>query len=207
MAQYLVAASGDNPDAKISGRFGHAKYFLLVDPKTMDYESVPGVSPEREKPDMARFAQKGAEKVLVGNIGPSAFEELRSLGLQPYLCRGMTVREAVRQVEAGEKTPMEGPTLKQGLHSPRKAGGEQEHDTGQPRHSSQKTENKHAPGRREKHEPGKGGRRDSDARPGSGLGKDGGKDGEKDGGKDHGRDRRKGREKGRGNGRRRGRKK
>lgn len=156
MAQYLVAASGDNPDAKISGRFGHAKYFLLVDPKTMDYESVPGVSPEREKPDMARFAQKGAEKVLVGNIGPSAFEELRSLGLQPYLCRGMTVREAVSRVEAGEKKPMEGPTLKQSLHSPRKAGGEQEHDTRQPRHSSQKTENEHAPGKRERPEPGKG---------------------------------------------------
>lgn len=207
MAQYLVAASGDNPDAKISGRFGHAKYFLLVDPKTMNYESVPGVSPELEKPDMVRFAQKGAEKVLVGNVGPSAFEELRSLGLQPYLCRGMTVREAVSRVEAGEIAPMEGPTLKQSLHSPRKADGDYEHDAEQPQHSSQKIKNKHAPGKREKHEPGKGNRRDSDARRGSGLGKDRGKDSGKDHGKDRGKDRGKGRGTGRGSGRGKGRKK
>ncbi len=195
MAQYLVAASGDNPDAKISGRFGHAKYFLLVDPKTLDYESVPGVSPELEKPDMARFAQKGAEKVLVGNIGPSAFEELSSLGLQPYLCRGMTVREAVSRVEAGEIVPMEGPTLKQSLHSPRKADGDYEHDAEQPRHSSQKIENKHAPRNRERHEPRKGSRRDSDARRGSGLRKDRGKGRDTGFGKGRGTGRGKGRKK------------
>lgn len=34
MANYLIASSGDNLDSKISGRFGHAKYYLIVHPQT-----------------------------------------------------------------------------------------------------------------------------------------------------------------------------
>jgi|GEM_PF-633967 len=123
MAKYLVAASGDGPDSKISGRFGHAPYFIAIDPQTMDYHVYPGLSSEEENPGIQRFMHLGIDKVLVGNIGPSAFDDLKAHGLQAFLCRKMTIREAVEQVSRGEIAPMEGPTLGSSLHSPRKAGG------------------------------------------------------------------------------------
>ena len=123
MEKYLVASSGDQLDSKISGRFGHAKFFIVIDPQTMDYEAYPGVEPDEEKPDIGNFMKQGISKVLVGNIGPSAFNEARGYGLKVYLCRKMTVEEATNKVYNDEISPMQEPTLKESLHSPRKADG------------------------------------------------------------------------------------
>jgi predicted Fe-Mo cluster-binding NifX family protein len=121
MEKYLVASSGDQLDSKISGRFGHAKYFIVIDPQTMDYEAYPGVEPEQEKPDVRQFMKQGTSKVIVGNIGPSAFNEATRYGLKVYLCRKMTVREATSKVYNDEIPPLQEPTLKESLHSPHKA--------------------------------------------------------------------------------------
>ncbi|MFP4622337.1 MAG: NifB/NifX family molybdenum-iron cluster-binding protein [Bacteroidales bacterium] len=123
MAKYLVSSAGDQLDSKISGRFGHAKYFIVIDPQTLDYEVYPGVEPDQEKPDIGTFMKRGISKVIVGNIGPSAFNEVTGYGLKVYLCRKMTVREATNKVYNNEISPMQEPTLKESLHAPRKAEG------------------------------------------------------------------------------------
>jgi len=46
MGKYLVASSGNTLDSKVSGRFGHSNYFLVVDPQTMEFEAFPGIQPE-----------------------------------------------------------------------------------------------------------------------------------------------------------------
>ncbi|MBS3776020.1 MAG: NifB/NifX family molybdenum-iron cluster-binding protein [Bacteroidales bacterium] len=123
MEKYLVASSGDQLDSKISGRFGHAKFFIVINPQTMDYEAHPGVDPDQEKPDIGNFMKQGISKVLVGNIGPSAFNEATGYGLKVYLCRKMTVNESISKVYNDEISPMQEPTIKESLHSPRKADG------------------------------------------------------------------------------------
>ena len=123
MEKYLVASTGDQLDSKISGRFGHAKYFIVIDPQTMDYEAHPGAEPNQEKPDIGQFMKQGTSKVIVGNIGPSAFNEATGYGLKVYLYRKMTVREATNKVYNNEISPIQEPTLKESLHSPRKADG------------------------------------------------------------------------------------
>ena len=123
MAKYLVSSAGDQLDSKISGRFGHAKYFIVIDPQTMEYEAFPGVEPDQEKPDIGQFMKQGISKVIVGNIGPSAFNETTDYGLKVYLCRKMNVREATSKVYNNEISPMQEPTLKESLHSPRKSEG------------------------------------------------------------------------------------
>ncbi|MGM0532244.1 MAG: NifB/NifX family molybdenum-iron cluster-binding protein [Bacteroidota bacterium] len=123
MAKYLVSSAGDKLDSKISGRFGHAKYFIVIDPQTMDYEAYPGVEPDQEKPDIGKFMKQGISKVIVGNIGPSAFNEATGYRLKVYLCRKMTVREATSKVYNNELSPMQEPTLKESLHSPHKSSG------------------------------------------------------------------------------------
>ena len=120
MGKILVASSGNTLDAKVSGRFGHAPYFLAVDPATMDYEAFQGVAKD-DSPVLRRYIHTGINKVIVGNIGPANYNELSAYGCNVYLCRNMQVDEAVEKVYRGEIQPMDAPTLKDSIHSARQA--------------------------------------------------------------------------------------
>ncbi|MBN1144206.1 MAG: NifB/NifX family molybdenum-iron cluster-binding protein [Bacteroidales bacterium] len=119
MEKILVASSGNTLDAKVSGRFGHAAYFLVVNPATMSYEAFQGVAQD-ESPEVRRYIQTGINKVIVGNIGPANYDELRAYGCKVYLCRNMQVDEAVQKVYRGEIQPMDAPTLKDSIYSAQK---------------------------------------------------------------------------------------
>ncbi|MBN1926610.1 MAG: NifB/NifX family molybdenum-iron cluster-binding protein [Prolixibacteraceae bacterium] len=119
--EYLVASSGDTLDSKVSGRFGHSNYFLVIEPNTMEFEVFPGVSKE-ESQHLGRYMRKGIEKFITGNIGPSAFTEVMTAGGKVYLCRNMPVVEAVKKVKNGDIQPLQEPTLNDSIHSARKEG-------------------------------------------------------------------------------------
>jgi len=121
MEKYLIASSGNTLDSKVSGRFGHSGYFLIVDPVTMDCEAFEGVTTYEDQ-DIERFINPSVKKVIVGNIGPGAFNELTSYGCKIYLCRNMPVPEAIRKVKDGEIKSLKEPTLKSSIHSARKTG-------------------------------------------------------------------------------------
>jgi len=123
MKTYLVAATGDTLGSKVSGRFGHATAFLIIDPQTMDFEAFPGIQADESGQTIKRLITRDIKKVVVGNIGPSSFYEIRSLGCTIYLCRNMVVGEAVGKVESGDIEPLANPTLKDSIHSARRKGG------------------------------------------------------------------------------------
>lgn len=121
MEKYLVASSGDTLDSKVSGRFGHSGYFLIVDPKTMEYEAFPGVS-NYEDQSTRKFIKTDIKKVIVGNIGPVLYNEVVAYGCKVYLCRNMPVPEAIKKVKNGDIPILKEPTLKESIHSARKTG-------------------------------------------------------------------------------------
>jgi len=121
MEKYLVASSGDTLESKVSGRFGHSGYFLIVNPTTMDYKAFPGVS-NYEDQTIHTYMGSDITKVIVGNIGPSLFNEVTAYGCKVYLCRNMPVPEAIKKVKNGEIPVLNEPTLKQSIHSARKTG-------------------------------------------------------------------------------------
>jgi predicted Fe-Mo cluster-binding NifX family protein len=123
MEKYLVASSGDTLDSKVSGRFGHSAYFIIIDPQTMEFKVFPGISKDEYMQGVGKFVNLGIKKVITGNIGPSAYSEVVSSGCTVYLCRNMPVREAVKKVENGDVPVLKEPTLKESIHSARKAGG------------------------------------------------------------------------------------
>jgi predicted Fe-Mo cluster-binding NifX family protein len=123
MEKYLIASSGDTLDSKVSGRFGHSAYFLIIDPQTMEFKIFPGIGKEQYMQGIGKFINLGIKKVITGNIGPSAYSEVVSSGCTVYLCRNMPVREAVKKVENGDVPALNEPTLKESIHSARKAGG------------------------------------------------------------------------------------
>jgi predicted Fe-Mo cluster-binding NifX family protein len=128
MEKYLVASSGDSLESKVSGRFGHSGYFLLIDTQTMEFEVSTGISKDEDQ-NIIKFITPAVKKVITGNIGPATFSEVSFYGCKVYLCRNMSVNEAVRKVKNNEVPVLKEPTLKDSIHSARKAGegdGEQE---------------------------------------------------------------------------------
>jgi len=122
MEKYLIASSGDTLDSKVSGRFGHSSYFIILDPKTMKFDAFSGVQADESAPGIKRLLQQGISKVIVGNIGPLTFYEIKSSGCTIYLCRSMTVLDAIKKVDNGDVQPLKEPTLPDSIHSARKAG-------------------------------------------------------------------------------------
>ncbi|MBN1415642.1 MAG: hypothetical protein JW973_11115 [Bacteroidales bacterium] len=69
MEKYLVAASGDIMESKVSGRFGHSGYYLIIDPQTSGFHAIRGIG----KDDPQRIGEiitPDIRKAIVGNIGP-----------------------------------------------------------------------------------------------------------------------------------------
>ena len=129
--KYLVAANAANLDAKVHKRFGYADDFLVVDPETLEYVAYPGVGHNEPLHGIGKLQKEGIERVIVGNIGPEAFQDVKGAGWEVYLCRGMTVREAVEKVHSGQFIPIEKPTMKQSVHKGRHlGGGDHQHGVG-----------------------------------------------------------------------------
>ena len=114
--KYLVAATAADFDAKVHKRFGHADVFLIVDSETFEFTTVQGIGHDEPRNGIARLEGKGIERAIVGNIGPEAFEDVRAVGWEVYLCRAMTVREAMEKVNSGKLSPLEAPTMKRSFH-------------------------------------------------------------------------------------------
>lgn len=102
-------------DAELDPRFGRARYLLIVDTRTLEFEPI-------ENPNVAAgggagvgtsqvVADRGAEAVLTGNCGPNAFRTLAAAGIK--VCAGLTgtVREALEAFKIGELESVAGPSV------------------------------------------------------------------------------------------------
>ena len=128
--KYLVAASEINLDAKISKRFGHAEYFLIVDPVTLEFDYKPGVGHDEPCHGIGRFSGYDIKAVIVNNIGPGAFENVCDAKWQVYSCPGLTVREAVEKVRDKLVPALTAPTMKRSIHNGQQSEGGGRHING-----------------------------------------------------------------------------
>ena len=134
--KYLVAATAADLDADVHKRFGHAEAFLVVDSETFEYSAFSGVGHDEPHHGIARFEGKGIERVIVGNIGPGAFQDVCEMGWEIYLCRSMTVREAIERVNSGAISPLKQPTMKHSIHE-----GQEHGSHGKSSHGSRRRKN------------------------------------------------------------------
>jgi predicted Fe-Mo cluster-binding NifX family protein len=63
-----------------------------------------------------QMVKQGAEVFIAGNIGPYAFQLVRSLDCQVALARKMLVREALEKWRAGKLEILSAPTVKRSFH-------------------------------------------------------------------------------------------
>jgi predicted Fe-Mo cluster-binding NifX family protein len=101
-----VSSTGAGLDAPISQQFGRCPMFVFVETSTMESEAAANPSLEAVSGsgiEAAQFiAERGAEAVITGAVGPNAMNVLQAAGMSVYRHGGGTVRQAVEKFETGD---------------------------------------------------------------------------------------------------------
>jgi predicted Fe-Mo cluster-binding NifX family protein len=110
----VVTSNGSDLDAQASPVFGRCPWYLFVDTETMEVEAVENPALGAASGAGIQAAQfvveQGAEALVTGNVGPNAFDVLRSAEVPVYLLEGGTVRQAVDAYKEGELSETSGAT-------------------------------------------------------------------------------------------------
>ncbi|MGB9833830.1 MAG: NifB/NifX family molybdenum-iron cluster-binding protein [bacterium] len=110
-----VSATANSLDAQVDQRFGRCPYFLVVDPETMQFEAISNEALNAMGGAGIQAAQaianKGAEVLITGNVGPNAFQALSAIGIKIVIGISGTVREAVEKYKKGEFEVSRAPTV------------------------------------------------------------------------------------------------
>jgi len=101
-----ISSTGKDLDAQVDPRFGRCQYFIIVEPKSLEYNVF-----ENPNIDAAggagiqsgrMMADNGVKAVLTGNVGPNAFQTLTAAKVEIITGISGTVREAVQRYNNGE---------------------------------------------------------------------------------------------------------
>lgn len=101
-----ITATGHALDAEIDPRFGRCRYFIIVEPETMQFEAVENASGMASGGAGISTAQmiagKGVEAVLTGNCGPNAYQVLSAAGIKVITGVAGKVQDAVQGYKSGK---------------------------------------------------------------------------------------------------------
>ena len=102
-----ITAQGNELSSEIDLRFGRAKFLLVVDTETDDFEvhdnelnlnAVQGAGIQTGQ----NIANLGVGAVITGNVGPNAFKTLSAADIKIFLAEKQTVQEVIDSFKAGE---------------------------------------------------------------------------------------------------------
>jgi len=102
-----VTAQEKELSSEIDLRFGRAKWLIVVDTETGDFEvhdnvvnlnAVQGAGIQTGQ----NIANLGVEAVITGNVGPNAFKTLNAANVKIFLAEKQTFQEAIDSFKAGK---------------------------------------------------------------------------------------------------------
>jgi predicted Fe-Mo cluster-binding NifX family protein len=99
MKTVAISATGENPNASVDQRFGRARFFILLDPLTQDWELFDNLANLTSWEEVGILTAKSLTKnqvktVITGNCGSKAFKKLQESGVEVFLDAHGTVRQA-----------------------------------------------------------------------------------------------------------------
>lgn len=108
-----ITAQGEQMQSPVDPRFGRAKWFIVIDTETGNFEAVDnkknfnaaqgaGIQAGRNA------AELGVKAVVTGNVGPKAFATLNAAGISVYTGAEGTVQEAMDKFKAGSLESAQG---------------------------------------------------------------------------------------------------
>ena len=119
MKTIAISSSGANLDSCVEPRFGRARFFILVDPATEDWESLDNLANLSALLDVGILTAKNltrnrtVETVVTGHCGPKAFKELQQAGVKVFLNARGSLRFALNKLRQGELQEASGPNVPQ----------------------------------------------------------------------------------------------
>jgi predicted Fe-Mo cluster-binding NifX family protein len=101
-----VSATGPALEADIDPRFGRCQYFIIVNPDTMEFETIENSGASGSSGVGIATAQtitgKGVEVVLTGNCGPNAYQVLLAAGIKVFTGLSGKVQDAIERYKSGK---------------------------------------------------------------------------------------------------------
>ena len=95
----------EGPGSRVCGHFGSAPAFILINPETMEFETVLNDHSHHAHGMCNPLAVLGSHTIdgmLVTSIGRRALEKLNSSGITVYRSSALTVEEAARKHLEGD---------------------------------------------------------------------------------------------------------
>jgi predicted Fe-Mo cluster-binding NifX family protein len=111
--EICITATSDSLESKVDRRFGRCKFFLFVDPATMQHRAVPNPALDESGGAGIKAATTVLKytpaAVITGLIGDNALDVLKASTSKVYSCGEVTVREAVEMYCSGELKSVDAP--------------------------------------------------------------------------------------------------
>ena len=109
-----VTAKGDTLESEVDPRFGRARYIIIVDTESMDYEAVDNTSNINAFKGAGiqaatMVSDRGAEVLLTGYCGPKAFQTLAAAEIKVVSDVSGSVAQAAEMMKSGNVTYTDSP--------------------------------------------------------------------------------------------------
>ena len=103
----VITAQGNELTNEIDLRFGRAKWLIVVDIETSDFQAHDNAINMNAAQGAGiqtgqNIANLGVEAVITGNVGPNAFKTLNVADVKIFLAEKQTVAEAIDSFKAGK---------------------------------------------------------------------------------------------------------
>jgi predicted Fe-Mo cluster-binding NifX family protein len=109
-----VSSQGNTLDSQVDPRFGRCLYFLVVDTDTLEYEAI-------KNPNIDAMGGAGIQSgqlvagrqvkaVITGNVGPNAFQTLKTAGIEIITGISGSVKKAIEKYKKGDLSVAQGPS-------------------------------------------------------------------------------------------------
>ncbi len=101
-----ISSTGNTDSALSDPRFGRCEYFAIYNPKNSTYTFIENKAQSASGGAGIAASQQlidiGVETVLTGNLGPNAYNVLKSAGIRAYRTASVKVCEAVELFKNGK---------------------------------------------------------------------------------------------------------
>lgn len=104
-----ISAKGPGLEANLDSRFGRAKWIVIYDTESKEFESVDNAENYNAPQGAgiktaAMVVDKGCSAVISGHLGPKAFDVIKRSDIKVYYKEGGSVKEAIEDFENGKLT-------------------------------------------------------------------------------------------------------
>jgi predicted Fe-Mo cluster-binding NifX family protein len=105
-----ITSKGDTLESQVDPRFGRCAYFIIIDPESMEYETIDNMHAASSGGAGIQsgqlIADKNIDTVMTGNVGPNAFQTLQAAGIAIITGISGTVIDAVNEYKKGNCNPI-----------------------------------------------------------------------------------------------------